>query len=143
MLICQHSTFAHQKSKHQYYNHNPDWGWTRFHGPWSDIHCRRRYQRKPLLENDTLAFTVYIQVVQDPTKSLWWHPSESRPSWDSMSLIGLRGLKCKEHHSSAVVAAVSTWMHLRKTFPCPLLMLNPWSFKRYVAHLLGRLLDFL
>ena len=31
-----------------------------------------------------------------------------------MSLLGLRGLKCKEHHSSAMVAAVSTWMHLGK-----------------------------
>ena len=109
------STYAQQKSKHQYYNDNPDWGWTRFHGPWSDIHCRRRYQRKPLLENDTLGFTVYIQVIQDQTKSLWWHPSESQPTWDSMSLLGLPGLKCREHHSSAVVAAVSSWMHLSKS----------------------------
>ena len=77
--------FASQKSKHQYYNDNPDWGWTRFHGPWSEIHIRRRYQRKPLLQNDTLAFTVYIQVVEDDTKSLWWHPSETQPNCKSSS----------------------------------------------------------
>ena len=103
---------AHQQSSHQYYNGNPDWGWTRFHGPWSEIHTRRRGQRKPLLQNDTLEFTAYIRIFDDHTRSLWWHPSDSHPVWDSNSLLGLRGLKCRETSSSAFVAAFSAWMHL-------------------------------
>lgn len=104
--------YAHQQCSHQYYNGNPDWGWTRFHGPWNEIHTRKRFQRKPLLQNDTLEFAVYIRLFQDRTKSLWWHPSDTHPVWDSMSLLGVRGLKCREGPSSAMVAAVSAWMHL-------------------------------
>lgn len=107
--------YANQQCSHQYYNGNPDWGWTRFHGPWREIHTRRRGQRKPLLQNDTLVFTAYIRIVEDHTKSLWWHPSDSHPMWDSVSLLGLRGLKCRDSQSSAMVAAVSAWMHLAST----------------------------
>lgn len=73
--------YASQKSCHSYYNDNPDWGWTRFHGPWDDLHHRKRYQRQALLRNDTLAFTAYIRLVNDPTKALWWHPPKDKPIW--------------------------------------------------------------
>lgn len=104
--------YAHQKSGHYYYNENPDWGWTRFYGPWNEIHQRKRYQRQALLRNDTLAFTVYIRLVQDPTKTLWWHASETQPQWDSAAMTGMRGMNCNGFQSTAVVSAVSAWMHL-------------------------------
>ena len=104
--------YAYQHSSHQYYHGNPDWGWTRFHGPWSETHIRRRMQRKPLLQNDALGFTAYIRIFKDHTRSLWWHPSDTHPVWDSQSLLGLRGLRCREASSSAMVAAVSAWAHL-------------------------------
>ena len=73
---------AHQKGCHRFYNDNPDWGWTRFHGPWDEIHKRRRFQRQALLRNDTLAFTAYVRTVVDDTKALWWHPGKDKPEWD-------------------------------------------------------------
>ena len=103
---------AHQRGCHRYYNDNPDWGWTRFHGPWDEIHKRRRFQRQALLRNDTLAFTAYIRTVQDDTKALWWHPPKDKPEWDSLAMTGARAFSCLEYQSSAMVAALSTWLHL-------------------------------
>jgi len=104
--------YASQKSCHSYYNDNPDWGWTRFHGPWDDIHTRKRFQRQALLRNDTLSFTAYIRTVKDETHALWWHPPKDKPQWSSLEMTGVRGFDCKGHQLSAVLAALSTWMHL-------------------------------
>jgi hypothetical protein len=41
-----------QSSCHQFNPHNLDWGWTYFHGPWDQIHTRRRGQHRALLNND-------------------------------------------------------------------------------------------
>ncbi|KMQ45875.1 Peptidase C19, ubiquitin carboxyl-terminal hydrolase [Trichophyton rubrum] len=81
-----------QSSCHQFNSHNFDWGWTHFHGPgpWNTIHLRQHGQRQALLRNDTLCFDAYIRLFDDPTKSLWWHSSDSEPIWDSYSLVGLR-----------------------------------------------------
>lgn len=103
---------VYQKGCHQYYNDNADWGWTRFHGPWDEIHKRKRFQRQALLRNDTLAFTAYIRIVEDHTKSLWWHPPKNKPEWDSRAMIGISPLACPGRQTSALVAAVSSWMHL-------------------------------
>lgn len=103
---------ASQIGCHRYYNDNPDWGWTRFHGPWDEIHKRQRLQRQALLRNDTLAFTAYIRTIRDDTKALWWHPAKEKPEWDTMAMTGVVGFECQEYQSSAVIAAVSAWMHL-------------------------------
>lgn len=103
---------AYQKGCHRYYNDNPDWGWTRFHGPWDEIHKRQRFQRQALLRNDTLAFTAYIRTVEDETKALWWHPPKDRPEWNSGAMTGINGFDCQEYQSSAMIAALSSWMHL-------------------------------
>lgn len=103
---------AYQKGCHRYYNDNPDWGWTRFHGPWDEIHKRQRFQRQALLRNDTLAFTAYIRTVKDDTKALWWHPPKDKPEWDSEAMTGVRAFECQEYQSSAMIAALSSWMHL-------------------------------
>ncbi|KAL9613801.1 MAG: hypothetical protein Q9167_001692 [Letrouitia subvulpina] len=100
------------KSCHRYYIDNPDWGWTRFHGPWKELHKRQRFQRQPLLQNDTLVFTAYIRTVKDETKALWWHAPKDQPSWDSYERIGLQPLKTDSAADSAIIAAVSTWVHL-------------------------------
>lgn len=100
------------KSCHCYHIDNPDWGWTRFHGPWKELHKRQRFQRQPLLRNDTLVFTAYIRTVKDETKALWWHAPKDQPSWDSYERIGLQPLRTNSASDSAIIAAVSTWVHL-------------------------------
>lgn len=100
-----------QKGCHRFYNDNPDWGWTRFHGPWDEIHKRQRYQRQALLRNDTLAMTAYIRTFKDDTKALWWHPPKDKAEWDCMAMTGVRSFDC-HHQSTALIAAVSSWLHL-------------------------------
>lgn len=101
-----------QKTSHRYYNDNPDWGWTRFHGPWEEIHKRQRFQRQALLRNDTLVFTAYIRTIKDDTGALWWHPSKEKPEWNSVARVGLKRLVCGHFQSSALIAAVSSWLYL-------------------------------
>ncbi|KAJ5318175.1 hypothetical protein N7508_002683 [Penicillium antarcticum] len=101
-----------QSSCHQFNPHNLDWGWTYFHGPWDQIHTRRRGQHRALLNNDTLSFDAYIRVVHDPTKSLWWHPSDSEPTWDSMALTGYRPLGDTVINHSPEVAGLASWLHI-------------------------------
>ncbi|RAK73787.1 putative MATH and UCH domain protein [Aspergillus fijiensis CBS 313.89] len=101
-----------QSSCHQFNSHNLDWGWTNFHGPWDQIHRRQRGQRQALLRHDTLAFDAYIRIVDDPTRSLWWHASDTEPTWDSLSLTGYRPLGDSVINHSAEVAGLATWLHL-------------------------------
>ncbi|KAF7718202.1 Ubiquitin carboxyl-terminal hydrolase [Penicillium ucsense] len=101
-----------QSSCHQFNPHNLDWGWTYFHGPWDQIHKRRRGQHRALLNNDTLAFDAYIRVIDDPTQSLWWHPSDSEPTWDSLALTGYRPLGDSVINHSAEVAGLASWLHI-------------------------------
>ena len=102
---------ASQKGCHRFYNDNPDWGWTRFHGPWDEIHKRQRYQRQALLRNDTLSMTAYIRTFKDETKALWWHPPKDKAEWDCMAMTGVRPFDC-HHQSTAMIAAISSWLHL-------------------------------
>lgn len=101
-----------QKSTHRYCNENSDWGWTRFHGPWDEIHKRQRFKRQALLRNDTLAFTAYIRTIKDDTKALWWHLPKDQLEWDSLARIGLKRLVHEMSHSSALIAALSAWLYL-------------------------------
>ncbi|KAL5049474.1 hypothetical protein BDW71DRAFT_204732 [Aspergillus fruticulosus] len=101
-----------QSSCHQFNPHNLDWGWTNFHGPWDSIHRRQRLQHQALLRNDTLAFDAYIRIFDDSTRSLWWHPSDSEPTWDSLGLTGYRPLGDSVINHSADVAGLATWLHI-------------------------------
>ena len=103
---------VHQRGCHRFYNDSTDWGWTRFHGPWDEIHKRQRFQRQALLRNDTLAFTAYIRTIKDDTKALWWHAPKESPEWDSAAMTGVPPFECQAYQSSAMIAAVSSWMHL-------------------------------
>ena len=103
---------VNSKSVHHFSNKNQDWGWVRFHGPWDTIHKRQPMQRQALLRNDTLAFTAYIRTVEDFTGALWWHPSNDEPAWDSLAKTGYRGLTAHRPGGSALVAALSAWLHL-------------------------------
>lgn len=100
------------KSAHHFYNGNPDWGWVRFHGPWDSIRRRRHLQRQALLRDDTLAVTAYIRTVEDYTGALWWHPSANEVLWDSVAKTGYRGLTAQHPGGSALIAALSSWLHL-------------------------------
>ncbi|KAL8918481.1 MAG: hypothetical protein Q9172_005404 [Xanthocarpia lactea] len=102
-----------RKSCHLFTKDNPDWGWTRFHGPWETIHLRERGNRQALLRNDTIAFTAYIRTVQDDTKSLWWHAPKNRSDWDSFERIGVKSLATGSSRESAIISAMSCWLHLR------------------------------
>lgn len=110
--------YVHDKGSHRYYQDNPEYGWVRFNGegpdtlPWEEIHKRRRLKRQALLRNDTLSFTVYIRTVDDDTKALWWSPPADKPKWNSLAMTGIRAFECQEYQSSAMIAAVSAWLHL-------------------------------
>ncbi|KAI1976928.1 hypothetical protein LOZ51_001245 [Ophidiomyces ophidiicola] len=101
-----------QSSCHQFNPNNVDWGWTHFHGPWDQIHKRHHGQRQALLRNDTLAFDAYIRIFDDPTQSLWWHPSDMEPIWDSLTLTGYRPLGDPMVNYSHEVAGLATWLFL-------------------------------
>lgn len=101
-----------QSSAHQFNNHNPDWGWTNFHGPWDEIHKRQRCQYQALLRDDTLAFDAYIQMYEDPTQSLWWHSSSEEPVWNSYAITGYAPMGDTDLNHRAEVAALISWCHL-------------------------------
>ena len=101
-----------QHTAHRFCKENPDWGWTRFHGPWDTIHKRQHLSRQALLRGDTLAFTAYISTVRDDTGNLWWHPPVDRPEWNSLAKTGHRGLTALVSGGRPLVAALSTWLHL-------------------------------
>lgn len=97
---------------HRFCTGSPDWGWTRFHGPYYDISQRMPDQRQALLRDDKLAFTAYIRVVNDETNCLWEHPSRDNP-WDSFAMTGLQGLKldsCQHSPSGNLISIISSWM---------------------------------
>lgn len=103
---------------HQFNKHNDDWGWTNFHGPWSEIHKRRRGQRQALLRNDTLALDAYVRIFNDPSQALWWHQCGAESQWDSVSLAGYPAMGTKHYHSPGV-AGITSWLLLapfRKIF---------------------------
>jgi Ubiquitin carboxyl-terminal hydrolase len=103
---------------HQFNKHNDDWGWTNFHGPWSEIHKRRRGQRQALLRNDTLALDAYVRIFNDPSEALWWHHCGAEEQWDSVSLTGYPAMGTKMYHSPSV-AGITSWLLLapfRKIF---------------------------
>ncbi|KAL8669172.1 MAG: hypothetical protein Q9168_006225 [Polycauliona sp. 1 TL-2023] len=102
----------YRKSCHRFTKANPDWGWTRFHGPWETVHLRKRRQRQALLRNDTLSFTAYIRIVRDDTKSLWWHAPKKGRDWDSYDRIGVKSLATGSSRDGAIVAAISCWLNL-------------------------------
>ena len=99
-------------ASHQFNQHNPDWGWTHFHGPWDQIHRRQRGQRQALLRNDTLAFDAYIRIIDDPTQSLWWHSSDTEPVWDSLSLTGYRAIGDTLMNYNHEIAGLTAWVML-------------------------------
>jgi hypothetical protein len=110
---------------HRFCTGSPDWGWTRFHGPYYDIAHRLRGQRQALLRNDKLAFTGYIRVVDDETNCLWEHHSNENP-WDSFAMTGLQSLTLGEGTGSPggnMISAIASWL-LFKPFRQFLYQLN-------------------
>jgi hypothetical protein len=100
-------------SEHQFNKHNDDWGWTNFHGPWTDIPRRRPGQHQALLRNDTIAMDAYIRVFEDPTQALWWHESqECEKYWDSKSLAGYFPMGTPPLYHSPGVAGITAWLLL-------------------------------
>lgn len=102
---------------HRFCANQPDWGFTRFHGPYNEIHQRHRGQRQALLQNDKLAFTAYIRLVDDTTGCLWEHSSTANP-WNSFALTGVQGLSLSHRPRLGTmidgnfVSAISSWMML-------------------------------
>ena len=100
-------------TEHQFNKHNDDWGWTNFHGPWTDIPRRRPGQHQALLRNDTIAMDAYIRVFEDPTQALWWHESqEYEKYWDSKSLAGYFPMGTPPLYHSPGVAGITAWLLL-------------------------------
>ena len=100
-------------SEHQFNKHNDDWGWTNFHGPWTEIPRRRSGQYQALLRNDTIAMDAYIRVFEDPTQALWWHESqEYEKYWDSKSLAGYFPMGTPPLYHSPGVAGITAWLLL-------------------------------
>ncbi|KAF1957428.1 DS-domain-containing protein [Byssothecium circinans] len=104
---------------HRFCSASPDWGWTRYHGPYYDIAHRARGQRQALLRDDKLAFTGYIRVVEDETNCLWEHPSSDN-IWDSFAMTGLQSMTLGNPGSGSspssggnVISAIAPWMLLK------------------------------
>jgi hypothetical protein len=102
----------HKTALHRFCSGSPDWGWTRFHGPYYEIAHRLRGHRSALLRDDKLAFTGYIRIVEDETDCLWEHHSRENP-WDSFAMTGLQSLVLG-HDASApggnMISAVASWL---------------------------------
>ncbi|KAF2114887.1 hypothetical protein BDV96DRAFT_87627 [Lophiotrema nucula] len=98
---------------HRYCTGSPDWGWTRFYGPYYDIAHRIRGQRQALLRDDKLAFTGYIRLINDETNCLWEHHSRDNP-WDSFAMTGLQSLSLGDGANNApggnLISAVASWL---------------------------------
>jgi hypothetical protein len=99
---------------HRFCAKSPDWGWTRYHGPYYDIPHRIRGQRQALLRDDKLAFTGYIRIVDDETSNLWEHNSRDNP-WDSFAMTGLQSMTIGEGTGPSVpggniISAVASWI---------------------------------
>ncbi|KAF1915500.1 Deoxyhypusine synthase-domain-containing protein, partial [Ampelomyces quisqualis] len=97
---------------HRFCSGSPDWGWTRFHGPYYDIAHRMHGQRSALLRDDKLAFTGYIRIVDDETNCLWEHPNRENP-WDSFAMTGLQSLMLGKDASAPggnMISAVASWL---------------------------------
>jgi hypothetical protein len=105
-------TFYHRSGLHRFCPLNPDWGWTRFHGPFSEIGLRQRLQRQPLLRDDKLALTAYIRTADDDTSCLWEHTTKENP-WDCFGMTGMQGLMGPPLVSRAYVPAVASWLLLK------------------------------
>ncbi|KAF2823695.1 DS-domain-containing protein [Ophiobolus disseminans] len=115
----------HKTALHRFCSGSPDWGWTRFHGPYYDIAHRMRGNRAPLLQSDKLAFTGYIRIVEDDTNCLWEHHSRENP-WDSFAMTGLQSLVLGEDASAPggnMISAVASWL-LFKPFRTVLYAIN-------------------
>ena len=100
------SVYVQRRSCHRFHYETEDWGWTRFTGPWSEMHQRKHCEKKPLLQDDTLSFTAYIRTFKDHTGSLWWHPPNDR-EWNSHERFGLRSLQSDILSPPALPAAIS------------------------------------
>ncbi|KAF2261157.1 hypothetical protein CC78DRAFT_500533 [Lojkania enalia] len=97
---------------HRFCTGSPDWGWTRFHGPYYDIPHRIRGQRQAMLRDDKLAFTGYIRIINDETNCLWEHHSRDNP-WDSFAMTGLQSIALGEGTSAPggnMISAVASWL---------------------------------
>jgi hypothetical protein len=97
---------------HRFCGGSPDWGWTRFHGPYYDIAHRMRGHRSALLRDDKLAFTGYIRIVDDETNCLWEHHSNEN-QWDSFAMTGLQSLVLGQNASAPggnMISAVASWL---------------------------------
>ena len=98
-------------SSHQFYPDQDDWGWDNAVEYWEDMHVRKPGQRQALLRNDTIAIDAYIRIFDDPTKALFWHPSEgpAETQWDSKGLVGLFPFGTERLHHSPATAGIAAW----------------------------------
>jgi hypothetical protein len=104
--------FHHRTGAHRFCPLSPDWGWTRFTGPFFEIGLRQRYQRQALLRDDKLAMTAYIRVIDDDTECHLEHSTKDNP-WDCFAMTGIQGLVGEFGTSRAFVPAVASWLLLK------------------------------
>lgn len=102
-----------QSDGHQFSKFCDDWGWVNFVGPWDEIHKRKRGQRQPLLQNDTMAIDAYVRIYEDPTEALWWHESKDESQWPSKELAGYFPMGTPGLYHSPAVAGITAWSTLR------------------------------
>ncbi|KAI9807600.1 MAG: hypothetical protein M1825_005540 [Sarcosagium campestre] len=128
--------FVSHGNKHRFCAESVDWGWTRFCGPDEGFKKRRRGQRRALLQNDTLAFTAYIRIIEDRTSCLWDACSRSKP-WDSLQKTGIRSFSAGASRiSSCAVAAITSFLLLAPVRR----LIDSFSKDRAVAFAEGRVL---
>lgn len=106
-------TFETIWSSHQFHPHNEDWGFVRFGSrKWKYLHVRGHGQRAPFIQNDTLALDVNVLIFDDPSQSLWWHPSDAEPFWNSKLLAGYFPMGTPPLYHSPAVAGLTALLLL-------------------------------
>ncbi|KIV88468.1 hypothetical protein PV10_08151 [Exophiala mesophila] len=106
-------TFETVWSTHQFNPQNEDWGFLRFGSrKWKYLHIRGGEQRTPFIQKDTLAIDVNVLIFDDPSQSLWWHPSDTEPSWNSKLLAGYYPMGTPHFYYSPAVAGLTALLLL-------------------------------
>jgi hypothetical protein len=110
--VHQAEVFAHRFSPGA-----PDHGSTHFTRPKSDLAMRNPNQRRPLYQNDKLAFIAYVRLIHDETGCLWERTDRNNP-YDSLAITGLQGISTTistpgfGHAGGNLISAISSWMLL-------------------------------
>lgn len=81
--------FTTNTASHRYTTEATDWGFNKFFEIRKAVHGWQEQGGRPLLEGDSLSFTIYVRTVKDPTGVLW-HSFDNYDSKKETDMIGIK-----------------------------------------------------